>query len=117
MRRLAATLLLALVLAPLATAAAPAPVFGLRAVGNPKLGYFVYSLPTGAVQQGGVIISNPRNPTGTAKIFAADATTRRTTGTVYLTDRKATRLGAWISLATASLTLKPGQHQTLRFTV
>jgi hypothetical protein len=117
MRRLAATLLLALVLAPLAAAATNAPVFGLRAVGNPKLGYFVYSLPPGSVQQGGVIISNSGTATGTVKLFAADATTGRTTGTVYLTDRKAQHVGAWISLATTSLTLKPGQHRTVRFTV
>ncbi|MCW2963320.1 MAG: putative protein of unknown function cell surface [Actinomycetia bacterium] len=117
MRPLAATLLLALVLAPLAAAAPKTPVFGLRAVGNPKLGYFVYSLPPGAVQQGGVIISNSGTATGTVKLFAADATTGRTTGTVYLTDRKAQRVGAWISLASTSLTLKPGQHQTVHFTV
>jgi hypothetical protein len=42
-RRLAAAVLAALVLAPLAHAAA-GPVFGLRAVGNPKRGYFVYPL-------------------------------------------------------------------------
>jgi hypothetical protein len=117
MRRLAATLLLALVLAPLATAAAPAPVFGLRAVGNPKLGYFVYSLAPGSVHQGGVIISNSGTATGTVKLFASDATTGRTTGTVYLTDRKATRAGSWISLSATSLTLAPGQHRTVRFTV
>jgi hypothetical protein len=117
MRRFATIFLLALVLAPLATAAAPAPVFGLRAVGNPKLGYFVYSLPAGSVQQGGVIISNSGTATGTVKLFAADATTGRTTGTVYLTDRKATRVGAWLSLSTTSLTLRPGQHKTVRFTV
>ncbi|HEX4680574.1 MAG TPA: DUF916 domain-containing protein [Gaiellaceae bacterium] len=117
MRRLAATLLLALVLAPLAAAAPKSAVFGLRAVGNPKLGYFVYSSAPGAVQQGGVIISNSGTATGTVKLFAADATTGRTTGTVYLTDRKAQRVGAWISLSSTSLTLKPGQHQTVHFTV
>jgi len=117
MRRFAATLLLALVLAPLASAAVKTPVFGLRAVGNPKLGYFVYALPPGAVQQGGVIISNSGTATGTVKLFAADATTGRTTGTVYLTDRKPARAGAWVSLSSTSLTLKPGQHQTVRFTV
>jgi hypothetical protein len=117
MRRLAAIILLALVLAPLAAAAPKTPVFGLRALGNPKLGYFVYSLPPGSVQQGGVIISNSGTATGTVKLFAADATTGRTTGTVYLTDRKATRAGAWISLSSTSLTLKPGQHQTVHFTV
>jgi hypothetical protein len=117
MRRLAAVLLLALVLAPLAAAAPKAPAFGLRALGNPKLGYFVYSLPAGSVQQGGVIISNSGTATGTVKLFAADATTGRTSGTVYVTDRKATRVGAWISLSTTTLTLKPGEHQTVHFTV
>lgn len=117
MRRLLAIVLLALVLAPLAAAAPKSAVFGLRAVGNPKLGYFVYSLAPGSVQQGGVIISNSGTATGTVKLFAADATTGRTTGTVYLTDRKAKKVGAWISLSSTSLTLKPGQNQTVRFTV
>src|ERR1700712_2111991 len=117
MRRLAAIILLALALAPLADAATKTPVFGLRAVGNPKLGYFVYSLAPGAVQHGGVIISNTGTASGTVKLFAADATTGRTTGTVYLTDRKASKVGAWISLSATSLTLKPGEHQTVRFTV
>jgi hypothetical protein len=117
MRRLAAIALLALVLAPLAAAAPKTPVFGLRAVGNPKLGYFVYSLPPGSVQQGAVIISNSGTAAGTVKLFTADATTGRTTGTVYLTDRKPNRAGSWISLSSTSLTLRPGQHQTVRFTV
>ena len=117
MRRLAATFLLALVLAPLATAAAKTPVFGLRALGNPKLGYFVYSMAPGSVHQGGVIISNSGTATGTVKLFSADATTGRTTGTVYLTDGKPKRAGSWISLSSTSLTLKPGEHQTVRFTV
>jgi hypothetical protein len=119
MRRLLAITALALVLAPLAAAATTpkAAVFGLRAVGNPKLGYFVYSLAPGSVQQGGVIISNSGTAAGTVKLFAADATTGRTTGTVYLTDRKATKAGSWISLSSTSLTLKPGEHRTVRFTV
>jgi hypothetical protein len=51
------------------------------------------------------------------KLFAADATTGNTTGTVYLTDRAAKHAGAWISLAKTTLTLKPGQHRTVPFTV
>ena len=117
MRRFAAVILLALALAPFTDAATKTPIFGLRAVGNPKLGYFVYSLAPGAVQQGGVIISNTGTATGTVKLFAADATTGRTTGTVYLTDRKSSKVGAWISLSLSSLTLKPGQHRTVGFTV
>src|SRR3981189_1291661 len=112
MRRFAAILLLALVAAPLASAAAKTPVFGLRAVGNPKLGYFVYNLAPGSVQQGGVIISDSGTAAGTGKLFASDATPGRPTGPVYLTDRKPKKVGAWISLSAASLTLKPGQNQT-----
>jgi hypothetical protein len=118
MRRFAAILLLALLLTPLAAAATPKKaVFGLRALGNPKLGYFVYSLKPGAARQGGVIISNVGTATGTVKLFSSDATTGRTTGTVYLTDRNGTRVGSWVSLSTKSLTLKPGQHETVPFTV
>jgi hypothetical protein len=117
MRRLIAAALAGLVLAPVATAATKAPVFGLRAAGNPKRGYFVYSLPPGAVQQGAVIVSNAGTATGTVKLFVADATTGRTTGTVYLTDRKPRGAGAWITLSSSSLTLRPGQHRTVRFTV
>ncbi len=117
MRRLAAVSLLALVLAPLAAAAPKTPVFGLRAAGNPKLGYFVYSLPGGGTKQGGVIISNSGTAAGTVKLFVADATTGRTTGAVYLTDRKPTKAGSWISLSSSSLFLKPGQHKVVHFTV
>ena len=47
--RLAALLiLLSFVLPPVAAAATAGPVFGLRAVGNPKRGYFIYDLAPGA---------------------------------------------------------------------
>jgi hypothetical protein len=117
MRRLAAAVLIALLLAPLAAAATKQPVFGLRAVGNPKLGYFVYPLTPGSARQGGVIVTNSGTAAGTVKLFTADATTGRTTGTVYLTDQKPTRTGAWVELADKSLFLKPGAHKLVRFTV
>ena len=48
--RLAASLiLLSFVLPPVAAAADGGPVFGLRAVGNPKRGYFVYKIAPGAI--------------------------------------------------------------------
>src|SRR4051794_14452957 len=117
MRRLLGIVLLALVLTPGATAATRQPVFGLRAAGNPKLGYFVYPLKPGAARKGAVIVSNSGTAPGAVKLFTADATTGRTTGTVYLTDRKPTRTGAWIALSTRSLTLRPGAHRVVRFTV
>src|SRR5207244_6003845 len=117
MGRLLAVTLSALVLAPLAAAAAKQPVFGLRAAGNPKLGYFVYPLAPGAARTGGVIVSNSGTAAGTVKLFTADATTGRTTGTVYLTDKNPTRTGAWVELAAKSLFLKPGAHRLVGFTV
>src|SRR3954451_858601 len=111
MRRLLPVVLSALVLAPLASAAAKQPVFGLRAAGNPKLGYFVYPLKPGASRTGGVIVTNSGTAAGTVKLFTADATTGRTTGTVYLTDKRPARTGAWVQLSAKSLFLKPGQHK------
>src|SRR4051812_23724959 len=108
MRRVLAVALVALTLPSLAAAAAKQPIFGLRAAGNPKVGYFVYSIPPGATRRGGVIVTNSGTAPGTVKLFAADATTGRTTGTVYLTDRKAKRTGTWIKLSSTSLFLRPG---------
>lgn len=117
MRRLAAIVLIGLVLAPLASAAAKAPVFGLRALGNPKRGYFIYALAPGATRTGAVIVSNTGTAAGAVKLFTADATTGATSGTVYQTDRKPVRAGAWVTLAETQLTLAPGAHRRVGFTV
>jgi hypothetical protein len=116
--RLAALLVLtSFVLPPVAAAAAPAPVFGLRAVGNPKLGYFVYDLAAGATTTGAVIVSNTGNGAGTVKLYSADGSTGQTTGTVYLTDKKPTGAGAWVTLAQPSVQLAPGEIKRVSFTV
>jgi hypothetical protein len=117
MRRLTAIVLAGLVLAPIAAAATHGPVFGLRAVGNPKRGYFIYALASGGTKRGAVIVSNTGTASGTVKLFAADATTGKTSGTVYLTDQKPVRAGAWIALDATELTLAPGAHKQVGFTV
>jgi hypothetical protein len=117
MRRLF-PLLLALALAPAALAAAPiGPVFGLRAVGNPRLGYFVYPASAGAVIHGAISIANTGDRSGVVKLYPADATTGATSGTVYVTDSAPSGAGTWISLGSSSLTLKPGQRTQVPFTV
>jgi hypothetical protein len=116
-RRLAALLVLALALPAAADAAAKGPVFGLRAVGNPKLGYFVYKLAPGAVQHGSVIVTNVGNAAGTVRVYPADGTTGPTTGTVYKTAQKPTGTGAWLSLAQSSFALAPGGQRKVPFTV
>lgn len=116
-RRLAVLTLLVLAIAPVAQAANNGPVFGIRALGNPKLGYFVYSVAPGGTTHGAIIVSNTGNRAGTVKLYSADATTGRTTGTVYLTDKPPTHTGSWVHLATNSLRLRPGAHATVQFTV
>jgi hypothetical protein len=110
-------MLLAFVVAPAAQAASSGPVFGLRASGNPRLGYFVYNPAPGTARNGAIVVSNTGLETGTVKLYPVDATTGRTTGTVYLTNRKPTGFGTWVQLASSSLTLAPGQHVTVPFTL
>jgi hypothetical protein len=98
-------------------ASEPHAVFGLRAGGNPKLGYFVYQLAPGATQSGTVIVSNVGTKTGVVHLFATDATTGPTSGTVYRTSRAPTRAGSWVKLEQSRLTLSPGGHATVAFTV
>ena len=115
-------LFVALALAPAAAAAKPAakpvgPIFGLRAVGNPKLGYFVYPAKAGSVLHGAVAVTNTGDRAGSVKLYTADATTGATSGTVYLTDSAPAGVGTWISLGSRTLTLKPSQRTTVPFTV
>jgi hypothetical protein len=117
MRRLAAAALIALALAPNALAAASGPVFGLRAVGNPKLGYFVYPLAPGGTATGAVIVSNVGTKSGVVHLFTADGTTGTTSGTVYRTDAKPTGAGSWVKLAATSFVLPAGGHRQVSFTV
>lgn len=117
MRRLSALVFTALAFAPAAHAATKSAVFGLRAVGSNARGYFVYSLPAGRAKTGTVIVSNAGTATGTVKLFTADATTGHTTGTVYETDKKPSRVGSWVTLSARSLTLAPGTHKRVSFTL
>ena len=115
-------LLLALALAPVAAAAKPAakpvgPIFGVRAIGNPKLGYFVYPASAGSVLHGAVAVTNTGDRAGSVKLYTADATTGATSGTVYLTDSRPAGVGTWISLHSPTLTLKPSQRTVVPFTV
>lgn len=109
-----------LVAAPAAPAASPAPdaVFGLRAGGNPKLGYFVYRLAPGGSVSGTVIVSNVGTRAGTVRLYPVDATTGVTSGTVYRSGRlHPTAAGSWLHLAAAQVQLPPGMSATVPFSV
>jgi len=117
MRRLAALVFVALTVAPAAHAAPSQPVFGLRALGSNQRGYFVFTLAADTAGTGAVIVSNVGTASGTVKLFTTDATTGRTTGTVYETDRTPTRAGSWITLDSTLVTLAPGANRQVGFSV
>ncbi len=120
MRRLAAAIAVGIALVATCSASAAsqkAPVFGLRAVGNPARGYFVYTMAPGAVRTGAVIVSNVGTAAGTVHLFTADGTTGPTSGTVYKTNSAPTGAGTWVRLARTSFALAPGGHRTVPFTV
>lgn len=112
----AAAVAAALAAAPSALAGTGA-VFGLRAVGNPKLGYFVFPAQAGSVLHGAVTVTNAGDATGTVRLYPADATTGSTTGAVYLTEGVHRRVGSWIALDASTVTLAPGGRRKVAFAV
>jgi hypothetical protein len=116
LRRLTLAVLIAAAFAPAAHAGGPA--FGIRALVHSKLGYFVYDAKPGTRVTGKVQITNTGDRVGTVKLFAADATTGQTSGTVYLTSgEKRHDVGAWVRLPAAQLELGPGETRIVPFTV
>jgi hypothetical protein len=116
LRRLTLVALVAAFFAPAAHASGPA--FGIRALVHSKLGYFVYDAKPGTRVAGKVQITNTGDRVGTVKIFAADATTGQTSGTVYLTSgEKRHDVGAWVRLPATKLEIGPGESRVVPFTV
>ena len=115
-RRFVFALAAAAVLVPSAQAAGPA--FGVRAVGKWKLGYFVYDAKPGTTITGKIAVSNNGNREGVVKLFATDATTGQTSGTVYKTSGEKPRdVGVWVTLPATTLRLGPKERRVVPFTI
>jgi hypothetical protein len=115
-RRFLFALAAAAVLIPSAQAAGPA--FGVRAVGKWKLGYFVYDAKPGTTIEGKIAVSNNGDRGGVVKLFATDATTGQTSGTVYKTSgEKPKDVGIWLTLPAATMRLGPNERRVVPFTV
>jgi hypothetical protein len=122
-----ALLLMAVCAGALASAqtvlAAAAPNFSLRPTTyRPALpetkSYFVLDLRPGATVTEKVRVSNVGSATGTLKLYAVDATTGQTSGTVYESSATAKHdAGKWISLGTRRLTLRPRESRVVTFTL
>jgi hypothetical protein len=108
----------ALALVPSAAAAAvPTPVFSVRPATS-AAPYVVLDTRPGATVTRAVRVTNTGTHTGSARLYAVDATTGRTTGAVYRSAIAPRRdVGAWTKLRASHLRLAPGQSRTVAFTV
>jgi hypothetical protein len=100
-------------------AAEPAPSFGMEALHPPVgLSYFVYGGAPGTTLTGQVRVKNVGTATGDVAVYPVDATTGKTSGTVYL-DQRAPRenVGRWTSLDAGRITLAPGEARVVSFRV
>lgn len=100
-----------------------APSFALRPLKyDPALpetkSYFVLDTNPGARIADQIRVTNVGTATGTVKLYAVDATTGQTSGTVYKNGTARRRdVGRWISLSTSTLTLAPHQSRVVSFSV
>jgi hypothetical protein len=126
-RRNGRRLLLSLAAVVAAAVAAPAaladgPSFALRPVTfDPKVpetaSYFIFPGKRGKTITSEVRVTNAGTAAGTAYLYAVDATTGQTSGTVYLARRNKRRdVGRWLRLGAASVTLAPGESKIVAFT-
>ena len=107
-----------------AGAAVPAaPSFAIRPVKwDPGLretnSYFVLDTKPGATTREQIRVTNVGTAAGTVKLYAVDATTGQTSGTVYKNGTARRRdAGSWIALSASKLTLAPHRSQIVSFVV
>jgi hypothetical protein len=80
--------------------------------------YFIAVERPGQTYTNSFRIRNLGKQTGTALLYAVDATTGQTSGAVYLDGTKPRRdVGAWVTLGVRSVTLAPGQSRIVPITV
>jgi hypothetical protein len=88
---------------------------------NPAItanGYFVYRVQGSTGLTGSVLLKNPGTLAITIELAAVDATTAQTGGTAFETgDVTTNATGAWLKLATSSVTLAGGTQQPVDFVV
>jgi hypothetical protein len=85
---------------------------------NATRSYFVAVAGPGTTFVNSVRIRNMGTKSGTALLYAVDATTGQTSGAVYLDRSKPRRgVGSWITLGARSVPLAPGHSQVVPITV
>lgn len=102
-------------------AVAAGPRFSIRPVTyNPAVpatqSYFIFDTKPGTVVQSELKVANVGDATGTVLLYAVDATTGQTSGTVYRS-RSARRsdVGAWLRVSSSRLRLAAGETRVVPF--
>jgi hypothetical protein len=97
--------------------------FGLQPLTSDKnnpatKSYFVFDSAPGATVESQVRVVNSGTAAGTVRLYAVDAATGQTSGTVFLDDAAPRQdAGAWIRLDLSELTLQPGENAVVPFRV
>jgi hypothetical protein len=97
--------------------------FSLRPVTfNPDVpatqSYYIFDAQPGAMLRSDVRVTNVGSVTGTAILYAVDATTGRTSGAVYKSDSAKRRdVGRWVVLSARRLTLGPQESRVVSFSI
>lgn len=80
--------------------------------------YFIFNSTPGAVLHSRVRVTNSGTAAGSARLYAVDATTGATSGTVYQSAQAPRQdVGAWITLDQSSVLLAPGQSRVVDYTL
>lgn len=115
---LLAVLLAAAPAAPAGAATGPAWSIGPTAADGAVRPNFDYALDPGAVLEDSLTVRNDGAIELALEVYPADAFTTREGGIDVLTAGTASEdAGTWIALATASVTLAPGEEEAIPFTV
>ncbi len=110
-------------LSTVAAAVDPAAIFSLRpARSDPARpatkSYFVLDATPGRTIDDEVVVRNSGTAAGTVQLFAVDAVTGQNGGATFPSDTDPRRdVGSWIRVNRGSLTLQPGEEQTVAFTI
>ena len=83
-----------------------------------KVPYFIFNSSPGSTVTGQVRVVNVSSTPGQAKLYAVDATTGQTSGAVYKSEAAARHgVGAWIRLASGTVSLGPHKGALVPFSV
>ncbi len=80
--------------------------------------WFIYSLPAGITKQDSVTVVNNEKQPLTLKVYAVDSTKDNNGNfALRLENEKKTDIGAWVKISSSEVTLNPGEHKNIPFTI